>query len=168
MHVRNLRVSDVGIRLYSPDARMGAVIDDRMSAYLDEEDGPTDFNVRLDPGAESVTTQGRVHDVRRLEAGRLQLERDGRLAAVVDFATGLGHAHLVPDRWGMDSLVRLLLAAHLPQIGGTLVHAAGTVFEGCGIVIPGVSGAGKSTLLAHIGGDPVLSDEIVAVRLDDS
>lgn len=166
MHVRHIRVSEVDIQLSYTDARLGPFIDDRLAQYQTDETDQADFNVRLVPGAEAVATEGPVHNVRDLGEGRMLLERDGYLSAVLDTINGEGRALIGLDSWAVDSLVRLLLTAHLPQVGGTLTHAAGGVFDGVGILFPGVSGAGKSTLLDHARPDTVLSDEIVGVALD--
>lgn len=65
-----------------------------------------------------------------------------------------------PVRYPLD---QLLLMNHLASRGGVIVHAAGAVIDGRGLVFPGVSGAGKSSLcrvLLEAGwGDSLLSDD---------
>jgi hypothetical protein len=62
------------------------------------------------------------------------------------------------ERFGLDSVMKVLLARALLARGGVLVHAV--ALEGA--VLLGESGAGKSTL-GRLGGDRLLSDELVAI-----
>lgn len=57
----------------------------------------------------------------------------------------------------------------LPLHDGVLVHAAGIVSDGAGLVLAGVSGAGKSTTsrIADAAGMRVLSDDRVVLRRVD-
>lgn len=66
----------------------------------------------------------------------------------------------------LGSTLRLSLATALWRAGGLLLHAAGAVIEGHGVVFAGPSGAGKSTLcrLLRKSGAKILNDEMVAVR----
>ncbi len=63
---------------------------------------------------------------------------------------------------------QLLLIHALSLNEGLLVHAAGVVLDGVGLVFPGVSGAGKSTLARQFQrtghGDALLSDDRVVLR----
>jgi len=72
---------------------------------------------------------------------------------------------LDPVRYPLD---QLLLMNHLASRGGVIVHAAGAVIDGRGLVFPGVSGAGKSSLcrvLLEAGwGDSLLSDDRIILR----
>ncbi len=72
-----------------------------------------------------------------------------------------------PVRYPVD---QLLLMGHLAVRGGVIVHSAGLVLGGAGLVFPGVSGAGKTTLcrlLAGAGlGDALLSDDRTIVRAE--
>lgn len=51
---------------------------------------------------------------------------------------------------------------------GLLLHASGLVRGNRAYVFPGVSDAGKTTIVRHSPGMPVLSDEVVAVRLGET
>ena len=70
-----------------------------------------------------------------------------------------------PIRYPLD---KLLLMGHLALRGGVLVHSAGLVTPGAGLVFAGASGTGKTTLcrlLAAAGlGEGLLSDERTVVR----
>ncbi len=69
-----------------------------------------------------------------------------------------------PLKYPLD---QLLMVFHLAQRSGLLVHAAGAVFGGVGIVFPGRSRAGKSTLSRQLQNDPrvtLLSDDRIILR----
>lgn len=84
-----------------------------------------------------------------------RIERKGRDLVVA-------HAPGVP---AIDAAIRLLLAEHLLNSGGLLVHGVAVAGEGRAVLFTGQSGAGKSTLghWASLGGLTRLSDELVAV-----
>lgn len=77
-------------------------------------------------------------------------------------------APLDPVRYPLD---QLLLMNHLAFRGGLLLHAAGVVLGGVGLVFPGVSGAGKSTLSGLLAPaapqGALLSDDRIIVRARD-
>jgi hypothetical protein len=77
-------------------------------------------------------------------------------------------APLDPVRYPLD---QLLLMNHLAFRGGLLLHAAGVVLDGVGLVFPGVSGAGKSTLSGLLAAaaprGALLSDDRIIVRAQD-
>lgn len=86
---------------------------------------------------------------------------DGRLGLI--YPLGSGDVSHLPIRtlWFNVTLLALLLR------GGLLVHAAGAVLKGCGLVFPAVSGTGKSTLSGLLEAEfpgSVVCDERIAVR----
>ncbi len=89
-----------------------------------------------------------------------------RQAGVVGPWAGTASCELNP--LAFDSMLRILWSVFLPRTGGALLHACGLRSDEVGFVFPGVSGAGKSTLAAKMPDhDHVLSDEIVAVGMDE-
>ncbi len=71
----------------------------------------------------------------------------------------------------MDSLqrrniLRVLYFYGFMEDRGLLLHASGLVRGNRAYVFPGESGAGKTTIVRHSSGMAVLSDEVVAVRLN--
>ncbi|HEX6100057.1 MAG TPA: hypothetical protein VF432_27340 [Thermoanaerobaculia bacterium] len=66
----------------------------------------------------------------------------------------------------LRAMLRTAVVAMLPLHGGLPLHAAGLVADDRALVLFGESGAGKTTI-ASIAGLPVLSDEIVAVTVED-
>ena len=73
----------------------------------------------------------------------------------------------ISGRGPLEVAVKVGLCCWLPLLGGVPIHGAGIVLgqAGAGLFF-GPSGAGKSTL-AGLAEDPVLSDELVAVREED-
>jgi hypothetical protein len=66
----------------------------------------------------------------------------------------------------LRAMLRTAVVSMLPLHGGLPLHAAGLIAGDRALVLFGESGAGKSTI-ASIARLPVLSDEIVAVTLED-
>lgn len=70
----------------------------------------------------------------------------------------------------INPVVEVCFLTRLAREGGVLMHAAGVVVNGTGLVFPGTSGTGKSTLsdfyLAR--GKTVLSDERIIIRKVDN
>lgn len=88
-----------------------------------------------------------------VQCGGELVRRRGGAPALVD-----------PVRYPLD---QILLMHILARRGGALLHAAGAVVGGAGVLFPGRSGAGKSTiarLLEGRGGWRVLSDDRIAAR----
>ena len=88
---------------------------------------------------------------------------DGRLGLI--YPLGSGDVFHVPVRtlWFNVALLALLLR------GGLLVHAAGAVLKGRGLVFPALSGTGKSTLSGLLETEfpgSVVCDERIALRPD--
>jgi len=70
-----------------------------------------------------------------------------------------------PERFGLEAVIRILLADFLLAAGGLLLHSVGIASRDRACVFVGPSGAGKSTLakLCRESGMVCLSDELVAV-----
>ncbi len=87
------------------------------------------------------------------------------MAADIDLGTRTGVVGLLRRRFGINALLRVLVALTLLKEGGLLLHASGVRVGKGAYVFPGRSGAGKSTLSKRFARADVLSDEVVAVRL---
>jgi hypothetical protein len=74
-----------------------------------------------------------------------------------------GASTLSPVQW--RNILRVLYFYGFLEYTGLLLHASGLVRGNRAYVFPGVSDAGKTTIVRHSPGMPVLSDEVVAVRL---
>ena len=68
-----------------------------------------------------------------------------------------------PVQW--RNVLRVLYFYGFLDNTGLLLHASGLVRGNRAYVFPGVSDAGKTTIVRHSPGMPVLSDEVVAVKL---
>jgi hypothetical protein len=75
-----------------------------------------------------------------------------------------GASTLTPGRW--RNILRVLYFFGLLENRGLLLHSSGLVRGNRAYVFPGVSEAGKTTIVRHSPGLVVLSDEVVAVRLN--
>jgi hypothetical protein len=71
---------------------------------------------------------------------------------------------LTPGHW--RNILRVLYFFGFMEDRGLLLHASGLVRGNRAYVFPGESGAGKTTIVRHSPGMAVLSDELVAVRLN--
>jgi hypothetical protein len=71
-----------------------------------------------------------------------------------------------PMCYPLDQVVTM---HHLASRAGVLVHAAGAVYRGRGLIFPGVSGAGKSTIakLLSARGHTLLSDDRIVMRITE-
>jgi hypothetical protein len=67
-------------------------------------------------------------------------------------------------REAVQAFVRACLQCRLLEEGGTLMHGAGVVHEGCGYALTGHTRAGKTTLSRDFPVEAVLGDDLVAVR----
>jgi len=132
------------------------------------------FRTRRAPAIEvALTTRGEVHDDATRAALRAEtpevaaeggalLLRSASIEARLDGA-GAPRATLAAplDRHGVDALVRLLLAARMPD--SLLMHGALLVDAGEAFLATGPSGAGKSTL-AKLCGERAHCDELTLLR----
>jgi len=91
---------------------------------------------------------------------------DFRLVADVDARQAT--VWLVPGAQGLASALRVILSRFLPNaMGSLLLHAGASIIDGRAWVYFGPSGVGKSTVAAQLERWPLLSDEMVAVALDE-
>lgn len=163
---RSLAIAGVGLRLQLADPDLVEAVDCRTQAYRTDALPSGGYRLDLRLGPEDDPAHRVLHSFSRDEAGIIHMQRRQMLVGVLSMDTRIGHVRIAPNRYAIDSLLRLVLNVELPRVGGALLHAAGVVWGGQGLMFPGVSGAGKSTLAADAGGEPVLTDEMVAVRPD--
>jgi len=88
----------------------------------------------------------------------------GAMTGVISLKEGRAEVTLPPDPIAFDGLLRLILGALLLRKGGMLLHASGIVRKGYAWVFFGPSESGKTTITKLCPSDPILSDEIVAIR----
>lgn len=121
-----------------------------------------------------VAAEARAHEVSK---GPLRVDEGERALRITrwDFSARLtqggsggawrGEASCQMNPFAFDSLLRVLWATLLPQLGGALLHSCALRSEdGAGLIFPGESGAGKSTLARKVPEpERILTDELVAV-----
>lgn len=99
-----------------------------------------------------------------LNGPRLTLNGPG-LCASADLAAGKASAAVAGPQAEalLDYLARVLTALLLDQAGGLLLHGAGLVRAGRGLLLLGPSGTGKTTAARNAAGAIVLNDDLVAL-----
>ena len=68
----------------------------------------------------------------------------------------------------LSSCLRVFLAAHLRSHHGALVHSSGVRVGERAVIFPGVSGTGKTTIATLAAPRPILSDEIIGLRVHEN
>ncbi len=160
MIARTIEVAGIRLR-FCGDRAAAELIDKRYGAFATSEVGDAvEIELRLRPlntRAPAVDESSQVV----VRQGRIVFEWAGVHAEI---ASDLSSARLsapLAER-PIDAVVRFLLAAHLLERGGLLVHASAVRIDGRAWVFAGPSGAGKSTLAAELDGD-LMCDEAVAL-----
>lgn len=121
----------------------------------------------LDPRADLPAAAGGDRDAQpetRLDGARLELRGVG-IRAHADLAAGDAEAAVGGPCAAahLDYLGRVLTALLLDRAGGLLLHGAGLVRGGRGLLLLGPSGTGKTTAARNAAGAIVLNDDLVAL-----
>ncbi len=161
---RLLSIAGVGVRLRLGAPDLAEAVDTRTAVYQCHAQPPGTYDLTVAQGARGTVDDAMRQSFSRVTPTSFRLNREEHLAGALSLADRSGQVSLAANRFAVDSLLRLLLNLELPRVGGSLIHAAGVVWGDQALVFPGVSGAGKSTLAANVGGEPLLTDEMVAVR----
>jgi hypothetical protein len=167
--VPTFRIADVPFNLTLPRSAWSAALLEAWSAF--------------EASADTSSIAIHVEDTRRPAAApehlmpSLMVREDGALAisgsdfeATVSADRSTVSLSQAPGRFGIESVVKVLLADRLLSRGGLLLHSVGVASaERAGLFV-GHSGAGKSTLgaLADQAGLSRLADELVAVVPDSA
>lgn len=80
----------------------------------------------------------------------------------------IGEITLWPSLYSFDACLRVILATFITKKRGMLLHASAVVHGNSAFVFSGPSGSGKTTIARLSGSQRILSDEIVALRTDQS
>jgi hypothetical protein len=120
------------------------------------------------PARDSVS-RGMKPNVARLGERILAQRHD--FAAVIDPSGGIVRAVIRrgTEAISIESLLRITCSYLAVLHGSVLLHAAGLIRQGCGVLFPGPSGTGKSTIVRlAVPEDTVLSDEMILAGRDGS
>ncbi len=147
------------------------------SAYqtFQEESPP---RLTLSPSAQpwpiEVSSRWGIYDVATVDSREFYQAhsdmKDHHVAVMLSLTQGTGQFYRAgPDPFSFGHpLDRYIFARLLAERGRVMLHAAGVILQGKGVLLGGVSGAGKTTLAGRMQqqGHPVLSDERVVVGMD--
>ena len=129
-------------------------------------DGPAEVEVavEVDPARPRAVAPLAMPEVRAGDDGAVLVEGPS-FRAEIDPHRVVARVRGADERFGVESALKVLLAARLAWAGGLLVHGVALACEGRAGLFTGPSGAGKSTLaeLGRRAGLTVLADELVAV-----
>jgi hypothetical protein len=157
-----IEIGGLPLSLRAPDPEFRALLAARYSSFVRTKTrGEMEFDLRaVAPGPAAADPSLEV----RCEQGQWHLSR-GEFRASFDLSTRRGHLDFVPNPYSVDTLLRIVHSLLLAPGGGLLLHAAGGIRDGRGVLFSGVSGAGKSTIASLAPRDvQLLTDEISYLR----
>jgi len=156
--VGRFRVGGLVVQL-SGEARALEAIERAWAPFADAGSPEAEVALEVDPSRPRARAPVAMPEVRAGAVSAASFEAeisgDGRTARVRG----------ADERYGVESALKVLLAARLAEAGGLLVHGVALAWQGRAALFTGPSGAGKSTLaaLGRRAGLEVLADELVAV-----
>jgi hypothetical protein len=158
-----LEIAGVRVGLHTDSGDLRAQIAQRFGKFVSE--GPAHLTMAL-------KTWARDHwlgaSPRLLCTGPARYDVDyGAVRGRLDLRAGHCELELPGDALYVDAALRIVLSRLLVQRDGLLIHACGFVRRGRGYVLFGPSGIGKTTAVRDVPAAEVLSDEIIAVRVED-
>lgn len=126
---------------------------------------PPGLAIEVAAGAEALDARPPTWPAIQLSGSRLLLDGSGlRGEADLDAGTARLLVDGPPAPALMDYAARVLTALLLDGQGGLLLHGAGLVRQGRGLLLLGPSGTGKTTAARNAAGARVLNDDLVALR----
>jgi hypothetical protein len=160
----NIVVGGLPIRLSCRDYNFAALLRGHYDGFCEDERSehpPIELAIRLGPRP-PVTGDDELRV--RLDAGNWILER-GDFRCTYDPRLRRGEIHQSPNRYSVDSVLRILHSLALVPESGFLLHASSGIRNGRAYIFAGRSGAGKTTM-ARLAppGVTLLTDEISYIR----
>lgn len=154
----------VALRFTGP-ARLVAPLRQRFAAWPAAPDAATaTLDIGVATGADPPDLRPLPLPAIQLSGSRLSLDGPGLQG---DADLGAGTARLLvggPQAPAlMEYAARVLTALLLDREGGLLLHGAGLVRDGRGLLLLGPSGTGKTTAARNAAGSRVLNDDLVAL-----
>lgn len=158
-------LNGVALRFTGP-ARLVAPLRQRFATWPAAPDAaPATLDVRLAAGADPPDLRPLALPAIRLSGSRLRLEGPG-LRGDADLRVGTARLLVGGPQAPalMEYAARVLTALLLDREGGLLLHGAGLVRDGRGLLLLGPSGTGKTTAARNAAGARVLNDDLVGLR----
>ena len=158
-----IAIGSFPIVVHCADAAFACLLNERYADFLGapSDEVTAEFTVHI----ESPRTTDPDEDVRvSLADGRWRIRR-GDFEAEFDPRARQGWVRHTANPYSVDTVLRIVHTLLVAGEGGFLIHAAGAIRNGRGLILAGVSGAGKTTMCRLAPPDAVLlSDEICYVR----
>jgi hypothetical protein len=134
------------------------------AAFAVDRPAEVELVVEGDPVRPPAPSPPVMPEVRAGDDGTIAVEGPS-FRAEIDPHRVVARVRGADERFGVESALKVLLAARLAWAGGLLVHGVALASGGRAGLFTGPSGAGKSTLagLGRRAGLSVLADELVAV-----
>jgi hypothetical protein len=183
----DIAVGGVVVRLAGLPPALAAVVRRRYAAFALPAGGHAAVEIEVAVDGPADVPESVIDETLDVERS-CEVERQGGLVAVrgprfegtLDPATRRGRLVTQPALGPLDAMLRAALSLALVDHDGVVVHAAGVARGGRGFVFAGPSGAGKTTIGRALsgwqagapteangpGGDVLLADELVVLRLD--
>lgn len=159
-----IAIGGISIRVECTDVRFLHELRLHYAGYLAPGDGADSLVLLVEPSSPPLQSPDADLEVRL--AGGIWVIKRGDFHAEWEPGCGRGVARLVPNRYSLDSILRIIHSLELARTGqGLLLHAASAVRDGRAFLFCGPSGAGKTTMsrLAPAG-VRLLTDEISYLR----
>lgn len=157
-----IEIAGLGVALNCEDEEFARLVAGAYSSFLALPGTPAacEFAVHIAPPRGTDPDE----DVRvSLADGKWQIRR-GDFEAEFDPRARQGWVRHTANPYSVDTVLRIVHTLLAADAGGFLVHAAGAILNGRGLILAGASGAGKTTMCRLAPPDAVLlSDEICYV-----